>query len=953
MNHPSWNYGTSENPVTVANQKPTVTNMNTGATIPQTIVTPTNYTNRDTSIIGQELKIAQDQGLTGQNAADQARILNAQKIAITPTSGVATQPSGATTTIQPQITPKAGVSTTQVSPTTAQTSTQAGLTQAGIIDDASFQSVLRSIDPNWLYTNEQKASLKDALSKWYQGVWLETASAEQKMNAYKNLADAWRVQRNIVDQLDQTNIMNQRQVQDLTRQYSQAIDNQKQRMEADANNTSIMQGSSGRLQSRNMMNGVRQVLDNNTKVYNDLVSQQDVMTKRLAEDLDMATKTLSKAYNDAVSQDMQEALKWINALDTTGQMNTKAGLLQARSYIDGILQKNLQNLTNYYGGLQTINKQYQEYHQEYLDQQKIAREEEQGRKTIDVDITNNNSDGYAYNKYGERVMWSSGLPVTYTANKPIQNVIDNGDGTSTFIYKNGTYETRQLGATIGQEAAQWYAQMLSSGRLSIDDVPASIRSHVVQMASQMPQAGQWDYQNITQDGETRTVKVNKVTGETQEIGWGAVWGGGMPINMNGTHDLRSMASQYPREASLKNNNPAGLTWGISQQLKDLLINAGVQFGEGGKRPEWEGGNYIAFPTIEDGLKAYQIALAGRGGDIYNKLYNWSAGGDKNTPEATKIANKTSYANGLMQQAGIERGTKFESLSPDKLATLMRLQMQRESPGLAKILASPEFNQPAQPNATEAKLKLSSLPLYRKYIEEWALPSKDALKWLGMTSEQFTSSADEWYNQFLRQKENEINSAYPTLNIEFTPSYNGISATQKEKLNESMTKIWDIDQRIEQLKTLFEKYGTEVFPTKAKSEMETLRKQIILKAKEVENLWVLNGPDLWILEDLLPNTTWFISWISSFDENTLAKLNNIQNNYRSDAKTKWINYWAKISFKDAQSWQDIWSEEKSWTGVWSEAPIKMTSASGKAFNIDLSSTGWLQQDDHDEIDSLMQ
>jgi hypothetical protein len=90
-------------------------------------------------------------------------------------------------------------------------------------------------------------------------------------------------------------------------------------------------------------------------------------------------------------------------------------------------------------------------------------------------------------------------------------------------------------------------------------------------------------------------------------------------------------------------------------------------------------------------------------------------------------------------------------------------------------------------------------------------------------------------------------------------------------------------------------------------METLRKQIILKSKEVENLWVLNGPDLWILEELLPSTTWFVSWLFSLDSNTKTKLDSIQSNYRTDAQTKWINYWAKISFKnkgDTYKWFNL-------------------------------------------------
>lgn len=206
------------------------------------------------------------------------------------------------------------------------------------------------------------------------------------------------------------------------------------------------------------------------------------------------------------------------------------------------------------------------------------------------------------------------------------------------------------------------------------------------------------------------------------------------------------------------------------------------------------------------------------------------------------------------------------------------------------------NPPANTGNAGEQISSSSLPLYRSYMEDWKLPSKDALKGLWMTSEQFVDSAQDGYSAYLASKEQEINSTYPTLQIKFTPSYSNISATQKEKLNESMTKIGDIDQRIERLKTLFKKSWTEVLPTKTKSEMNSLRQQIILKAKEVENLWVLNWPDLWILESLLPETTGITSGLFSFDSNTLAKLESIQNNYRSDAKTKGINYGAKISFK---------------------------------------------------------
>jgi murein DD-endopeptidase MepM/ murein hydrolase activator NlpD len=216
---------------------------------------------------------------------------------------------------------------------------------------------------------------------------------------------------------------------------------------------------------------------------------------------------------------------------------------------------------------------------------------------------------------------------------------------------------------------------------------------------------------------------------------------------------------------------------------------------------------------------------------------------------------------------------------------------------------------------------ASLPLYRAYMEDNKLPSKDALAWLWMTSEQFTNNASTWYDQFLRSKEKEINSTYPTLQIEFTPSYASLSATQREKLNESMTKIGDIDMRLEKLKKLFNDNWTEVLPTQAKKEMQSLKQQIILKAKEVENLGVLNWPDLWILESLIPETTGIMSGLFSFDDNTNTTLNSIQNNYRSDAKTKWINYGARIGFKWIDEPVQQATPTNTNTGVWQTQEYK--------------------------------
>lgn len=47
-------------------------------------------------------------------------------------------------------------------------------------------------------------------------------------------------------------------------------------------------------------------------------------------------------------------------------------------------------------------------------------------------------------------------------------------------------------------------------------------------------------------------------------------------------DFRGFASKYPREASLKNNNPAGITW--SQNFAALLDQNDIQYYKGTARP---------------------------------------------------------------------------------------------------------------------------------------------------------------------------------------------------------------------------------------------------------------------------------------------------------------------------------------------------------------------------------
>lgn len=43
--------------------------------------------------------------------------------------------------------------------------------------------------------------------------------------------------------------------------------------------------------------------------------------------------------------------------------------------------------------------------------------------------------------------------------------------------------------------------------------------------------------------------------------------------------MSGLASTYPYEASFKNNNTSGITWGMSANTKKLLSDAGIKISE--------------------------------------------------------------------------------------------------------------------------------------------------------------------------------------------------------------------------------------------------------------------------------------------------------------------------------------------------------------------------------------
>jgi hypothetical protein len=132
-------------------------------------------------------------------------------------------------------------------------------------------------------------------------------------------------------------------------------------------------------------------------------------------------------------------------------------------------------------------------------------------------------------------------------------------------------------------------------------------------------------------------------------------------------DFRQFAATYPGEASLKNNNPAGISYFGDSEFSKRLTESGVKWSVGTSRPSKEGAKYFSFDTVEDGMKAYDM-LWNSGSyskmKVQDALNRWGTGGIS---------------------ANIDKNKLVKDLTPEERSQLQVAQLAKESPGFLKEL----------------------------------------------------------------------------------------------------------------------------------------------------------------------------------------------------------------------------------------------------------------------------
>lgn len=137
-------------------------------------------------------------------------------------------------------------------------------------------------------------------------------------------------------------------------------------------------------------------------------------------------------------------------------------------------------------------------------------------------------------------------------------------------------------------------------------------------------------------------------------------------------DFRPLSSKYPNEASVKNNNPAGLTWNTT--FANTLDSYGIKYYKGSSRPSNEWWNYFGFPNMEEWLNAFNLLWDIKLNKMWNKTFsefaqNWA--GDI-----------TPYRNTFWEHWN----KKLKDLDTRTIDLIKSAQMRIESPGMHKELS---------------------------------------------------------------------------------------------------------------------------------------------------------------------------------------------------------------------------------------------------------------------------
>lgn len=368
--------------------------------------------------------------------------------------------------------------------------------------------------------------------------------------------------------------------------------------------------------------------------------------------------------------------------------------------------------------------------------------------------------------------------------------------------------------------------------------------------------------------------------EGWEISWGGAtpWGESisyidLPRDVNGTKD------NVWQDA----NNPWNIMGDTEGQRAIATRLGAVWFYKSSN-----GRTYAVFPDMQTWINA-SIS------DIKTKLA-W--GSTWATPETTleKFASgwvswpnapiNKDASNNFVLLTGYSKDTPIKNIPVETLAKAVFRNEGVDTSRSAKIPSTTTQISEAPTISEVPKYDKSKVSQYIDYIEKWWNLPEGIKEWSNRAKrfkEEATIAYTEEKNKLAKQNGFEI--ANPDAFIATTPK-------QKEEIMTAIKQVKPFEDSMNRLIELTKKYNTELPWTKEGRAMSAEVRNAQLLAKEIYNLWVLNWPDLTLMESIITNPTNLTSKLTGWQDYAEFLENakqTIMNNAKSQASSVWLSY----------------------------------------------------------------
>lgn len=225
---------------------------------------------------------------------------------------------------------------------------------------------------------------------------------------------------------------------------------------------------------------------------------------------------------------------------------------------------------------------------------------------------------------------------------------------------------KDYGMIIGRPQAQVINDILNYAKSKWISVSQALKENFITPLQNKSEYKAMLNKQLGIEDQKRTYTTDPETWEIKiQVSW--VWQ--LPSNISfptgWNLDFRWYSTQYPNEASLKNNNPAWITY--NSTFAKTLENNWISYTKWTARPSAEWWNYFSFPTIKEGMAAYNL-----------------------------LRNSPSYSNMTVQKALDRRGTGslswvpkntlVKDLTEEQKTKLQMAQIKKESPWMFKVMS---------------------------------------------------------------------------------------------------------------------------------------------------------------------------------------------------------------------------------------------------------------------------